>query len=606
MTSLDLARWQFGLTTLLHFAIVGVSIGLVFFVALLQTRYHRTGEERWLRLTQVLRRAMVLVVRGRRRHGHDADVPVRDELGGLLAPTSVTCSARRSRWKGSRAFFVESVFLGLWMFGGAAAAAACTSRACGSCERGDDVAPTRSSSPTRGCSTRSATRSSTGARSSTTSVRCCSTGPSALTTRTCCSASLLTGAVLVLAVACVADRSAGVRSSVRAGGADGGVRSGLGAALAAAGVGHFQGVLALRQQPMKMAAAEAHYETEARPGCRCSRSAGFAANPGPAVPERQAPRGAVVPERLLAGSTVRGINAAAGAKRRRSTGRATTSPVVGAHVLELPHDGRRRRGADRACSRWGCRLAATGRLERSRRFLRLAIVAAAMPFVAQAGGWLLREGGRQPWIVDGLLRTDVASSNVGVWAVACRWARTWPFYAVTFWFGGADARARARPRAAGAGANAARQRRPRADVLRCRARRTSAWFIAARRPVGAVPGARGRRLRRRHAAAPRSQDRRRRVLHAIGPTWAANEVWLVIAVVAMFGAFPGWYAAWTSGLYGVVLVIILALIVRHAGVELVGHVSARAAAGWTWAIVVSAGSPRSAGAWCGRGCWRVR
>ena len=57
MNSLDLARWQFGLTTLLHFAIVGVSIGLVFFVALLQTRYHRTGEERWLRLTKYYGRA---------------------------------------------------------------------------------------------------------------------------------------------------------------------------------------------------------------------------------------------------------------------------------------------------------------------------------------------------------------------------------------------------------------------------------------------------------------------------------------------------------------------------------------------------------------------
>ena len=55
----------------------------------------------------------------------------------------------------------------------------------------------------------------------------------------------------------------------------------------------------------------------------------------------------------------------------------------------------------------------------SRRYLRLAIGAAALPFVAQAGGWLLREGGRQPWIVDGLLRTgDANSSNIGVWAVA--------------------------------------------------------------------------------------------------------------------------------------------------------------------------------------------
>ena len=61
MTSLDLARWQFGLTTLLHFAIVGVSIGLTFFVAVMQTRYLRSGEQRWLRLTKYYGRAMVIV-----------------------------------------------------------------------------------------------------------------------------------------------------------------------------------------------------------------------------------------------------------------------------------------------------------------------------------------------------------------------------------------------------------------------------------------------------------------------------------------------------------------------------------------------------------------
>lgn len=78
------------------------------------------------------------------------------------------------------------------------------------------------------------------------------------------------------------------------------------------------------------------------------------------------------------------------------------------------------------------------------------------------------------------------------------------------------------------------------------------------------------------------------VLRTNGATWATNDVWVVIAVAATFGAFPGWYAAWMSGLYGVLVVIILALIVRHAGIEFVGHVEERAAARWTWAIVASA------------------
>ena len=63
---------------------------------------------------------------------------------------------------------------------------------------------------------------------------------------------------------------------------------------------------------------------------------------------------------------------------------------------------------------------------------------------------------------------------------------------------------------------------------------------------------------------------RRVAIHAIGPTWAANEVWLVVAVVAMFGAFPGWYAAWASTFYLPLTVALLALIARNTSIELLG------------------------------------
>jgi cytochrome d ubiquinol oxidase subunit II len=63
---------------------------------------------------------------------------------------------------------------------------------------------------------------------------------------------------------------------------------------------------------------------------------------------------------------------------------------------------------------------------------------------------------------------------------------------------------------------------------------------------------------------------RRAAIHTIGPTWAANEVWLVIAVVAMFGAFPGWYAAWASTFYLPLTVALLALIARNTSIELLG------------------------------------
>jgi cytochrome d ubiquinol oxidase subunit I len=49
-------------------------------------------------------------------------------------------------------------------------------------------------------------------------------------------------------------------------------------------------------------------------------------------------------------------------------------------------------------------------LEKTRWFLRTAIVAMAFPYVAATAGWLLTEMGRQPWIVQNLLKTSQANS----------------------------------------------------------------------------------------------------------------------------------------------------------------------------------------------------
>jgi cytochrome d ubiquinol oxidase subunit I len=51
-----------------------------------------------------------------------------------------------------------------------------------------------------------------------------------------------------------------------------------------------------------------------------------------------------------------------------------------------------------------------GKLESARWYLRTAVVAIAFPFLAAAAGWVLTEMGRQPWIVQGLLRTSDAHS----------------------------------------------------------------------------------------------------------------------------------------------------------------------------------------------------
>ena len=51
-TALELARWQFALTTLYHFTFVPLTMGLAPLLAVMQTIWYRTADERWLRLTR--------------------------------------------------------------------------------------------------------------------------------------------------------------------------------------------------------------------------------------------------------------------------------------------------------------------------------------------------------------------------------------------------------------------------------------------------------------------------------------------------------------------------------------------------------------------------
>src|SRR5581483_9272332 len=116
MTSLDLARWQFGITTLYHFIFVPVTIGLAICVAYFQTRWHRSGEERWLRATRFWGKLLLIsfalgVATGIVQefqfgmNWSEYSRFVGDIFGAPLA------------MEGLAAFFFESVFVGLWIFG---------------------------------------------------------------------------------------------------------------------------------------------------------------------------------------------------------------------------------------------------------------------------------------------------------------------------------------------------------------------------------------------------------------------------------------------------------------------------------------------------------
>ena len=92
-----------------------------------------------------------------------------------------------------------------------------------------------------------------------------------------------------------------------------------------------------------------------------------------------------------------------------------------------------------------------------------------------------------------------------------------------------------------------------------------------------------------HGVLGRDEPGRRTAINSIGPLWDGNEVWLIVAVAAMFAAFPGWYATMLSGFYPVFVALLVALIVRGLAFEYRGKRESRR---WrrTWDGLMTGGS----------------
>jgi cytochrome d ubiquinol oxidase subunit I len=116
MNALELARWQFGITTIYHFVLVPLTIGLTPLVAIMQTVWYRTGNETWLRLTKFFGKLLLInfalgVATGIVQEFQfgmawsEYSRFVGDVFGAPLAMEALA------------AFFIESTFLGLWIFG---------------------------------------------------------------------------------------------------------------------------------------------------------------------------------------------------------------------------------------------------------------------------------------------------------------------------------------------------------------------------------------------------------------------------------------------------------------------------------------------------------
>jgi cytochrome d ubiquinol oxidase subunit I len=115
-TAVDLARVQFATTSIYHFLFVPLTLGLGPLVAIMQTIWHRTGNEAWLRLTRffgtlLLINIAIAVATGLVQEfefGMNWSVYSRFVGNVFGAPLAV---------EGLAAFALESTFLGLWIFG---------------------------------------------------------------------------------------------------------------------------------------------------------------------------------------------------------------------------------------------------------------------------------------------------------------------------------------------------------------------------------------------------------------------------------------------------------------------------------------------------------
>jgi cytochrome d ubiquinol oxidase subunit I len=85
---------------------------------------------------------------------------------------------------------------------------------------------------------------------------------------------------------------------------------------------------------------------------------------------------------------------------------------------------------------WGAWLLYRHRLDRARWFLLIAPWAIVVPFLINTAGWMLTESGRQPWIVQGLMKTaNGVSPSVSTTDV---WISLVVFYLIFIAFGIAD------------------------------------------------------------------------------------------------------------------------------------------------------------------------
>ncbi len=406
VTTLDLARVQFGATTIFHFWFVPVSIGLAFYIAVAQTLHYRTGKEVYARQVTFFGRLFLIsfavgVVTGIIQefqfgmNWSQYSRYVGDIFGAPLA------------MEGLAAFFLESTFIGLWIFGK------------------DRLSPRMHLVTIWLVSFGSALSAwfiiaanswmqdpvgykMVGGKPQLTNIADVLFSETTMWAYAhVLMAALMTGSLVAVAVAAWQLRNGGDRDLFGTA-----LRVALPMACVAI-VGSFvigDGLARnlVQRQPMKMAAAEALFNTEKPASFSLFATGDFTKNPGHTNRDLRVPHVLSLLSTHTWGGEVKGINQL-NAQYVAKYGPGDYTPIVGVvywsfRVMVYTW------GLLLLLGGVGLFLWRRGTLETSRRWLWCAVAAGIAPFVVNTAGWVMTEMGRQPWIVQGLLKTSDAVS----------------------------------------------------------------------------------------------------------------------------------------------------------------------------------------------------
>jgi len=403
---LDLSRWQFGITTIYHFIFVPLTIGLSVLVAGMQTAWLVKKDPAYLRMTKFFGKLFLInfavgVVTGivqEFQFGMNWSAYSRfvgDVFGAPLA------------MEGLLAFFLESTFLGLWIFGWNKLSPRLHLATIWLAAIGTNM------SAYFILAANSWMQHPVGYRIGPLTHRAQLTSIVALLTNSTVLAAwphvifasfLLAGAFVVAASAWHLARGSDTGLFRRA------MRLGLvvmlAAGIATSVTGDVQARLMDSQQPMKMAAAEALYNTSA-PASFSLFTIGSLSG-GKELWSVRVPYLLSLIATLNPHGTVQGINNVQRAYVKKY-GPGSYKPVIPVTYWSF----RLMIGFGLLATLLallGLWLTRRGRLPRGRWFYTAAVWGVPLPYLALAMGWIFTEMGRQPWTVFGVLQTSQSVS----------------------------------------------------------------------------------------------------------------------------------------------------------------------------------------------------